>query len=69
MYAVAGAWIFYSLESPHEDKLKKIGVQSIKELRKELVQVLWSKRDQMKTAGMHSWTRLTDTKLQKFNEY
>uniref|UniRef100_A0A0R3S1V1 Uncharacterized protein n=1 Tax=Elaeophora elaphi TaxID=1147741 RepID=A0A0R3S1V1_9BILA len=69
LYAIAGAWVFYSLESPHEDKLKKIGIQRIGELRKELIQTLWMERKELKKTKMDSWTRVTDVKLQTFNEY
>ncbi|KAL3993661.1 Ion channel family protein [Acanthocheilonema viteae] len=68
-YAIAGAWVFYSLESPHEDKLKKIGIQKIDELRKELIQTLRMKRKELKRTKMDSWARVTDVKLQTFNEY
>ncbi|EFO14478.1 hypothetical protein LOAG_14042, partial [Loa loa] len=67
LYAIAGAWIFYSLESPHEDKLKKIGIQKIGELRNELIQALWMERKELKRNGkMDNWIHVTDVKLQIF---
>ncbi|CAG9534005.1 unnamed protein product [Cercopithifilaria johnstoni] len=69
VYAIAGAWIFYSLESSHEDKLKKIGIQKIDELRKEFIEMLWMKRKELKRTEMDSWTHVVDVKLQIFNEY
>ncbi|OZC07575.1 hypothetical protein X798_05440, partial [Onchocerca flexuosa] len=69
LYAIGGAWVFHSLESPHEDKLKEIGVRRINKLRKELIQALWMKRKEVKEIEMDDWVRVTDVKLQTFNEY
>ncbi|EJW74123.1 hypothetical protein WUBG_14970 [Wuchereria bancrofti] len=49
--------------------MKKIGIEKIGELRKELIQALWMKRNELKRTKMDSWTRVTDVKLQTFNEY
>ncbi|VDK41694.1 unnamed protein product [Anisakis simplex] len=77
LYAVVGAWIFYSLESPHEDRLKRNGVIRINDLRKELVSSMWEKGrpGMMGNAGggsgsisMEEWMTITDRRLQKFNE-
>ncbi|VDK78112.1 unnamed protein product [Litomosoides sigmodontis] len=69
LYTIAGAWIFYSLESPHEDKLKSIGIRKIGQLRSALIQTLWMKRKELKRTEMDSWARVTDVKLQIFKEY
>uniref|UniRef100_A0A915A4Y1 Potassium channel domain-containing protein n=1 Tax=Parascaris univalens TaxID=6257 RepID=A0A915A4Y1_PARUN len=69
LYAVVGAWIFYSLESPHEDRLKRNGVLRINDLRKELVSSMWEKgRRGMMGVSMEQWMTNTDRRLQKFNE-
>uniref|UniRef100_A0A8R1XM95 Potassium channel domain-containing protein n=1 Tax=Onchocerca volvulus TaxID=6282 RepID=A0A8R1XM95_ONCVO len=69
LYAVVGAWVFYSLESPHEDKLKEIGVRKINKLRNELIRTLWTKRKELKEIEMDDWVRVTDVRLQTFNEF
>lgn len=50
-------------------QLKSIGIQKIGELRSELIQTLWMKRKELKRTEMDSWARVTDVKLQTFNEY
>lgn len=37
IYATIGAWIFYTLESPNEDRLKETGRKTIAEMRNNLI--------------------------------
>ncbi|NP_001350985.1 Potassium channel domain-containing protein [Caenorhabditis elegans] len=37
IYATIGAWIFYTLESPNEDRLKETGRKTIAEMRSNLI--------------------------------
>uniref|UniRef100_A0AC35U7S5 TWiK family of potassium channels protein 7 n=1 Tax=Rhabditophanes sp. KR3021 TaxID=114890 RepID=A0AC35U7S5_9BILA len=54
IYAMAGAWIFFELEAPHEVKLKGIGVKHIESLRKDLIQTMWSYKPKVSTEVVDS---------------
>jgi hypothetical protein len=41
IYAMVGAWVFYSLESPNEDRLKASGIEKVQQMRQELVRMMW----------------------------
>ncbi|VDD89569.1 unnamed protein product [Enterobius vermicularis] len=56
---MAGAWLFLSLESPNEDKLRKLGRSRIEKTRKEFI-------DNM---SIDQWIANVDIELQKFNQH
>uniref|UniRef100_A0A0K0E5E6 Potassium channel domain-containing protein n=1 Tax=Strongyloides stercoralis TaxID=6248 RepID=A0A0K0E5E6_STRER len=51
LYAIIGSLIFYHFEAPHEENLKITGVKHIDNLRKDLIQTMWS----FKTDNTHSF--------------
>ncbi|VDN01354.1 unnamed protein product [Thelazia callipaeda] len=68
LYTVIGAWVFYTLESPYEDMMKKIGIERITQQRDDLLKALWMKRKELKRFESDVWIHSTNAKLQEFNE-
>ncbi|KAI6198402.1 TWiK family of potassium channels protein 7 [Aphelenchoides fujianensis] len=66
VYAIIGAYVFYSLESPHEDRLKNDGIQTVQRNRREIIEIIWEKAEGGSTSK-EEWMRRMSTSLQKFN--
>ncbi|TMS35357.1 hypothetical protein L596_002777 [Steinernema carpocapsae] len=65
LYAMCGAFLFYTLESPHEDMLKKNGVKRINDKRQVLTRMMFEAR---KRDSVRVWMEKTEGELLKFNE-
>ncbi|KAK0395640.1 hypothetical protein QR680_001369 [Steinernema hermaphroditum] len=65
LYAMCGAFLFYTLESPHEDMLKKTGVKRINDKRQVLTRMMFESR---KRDSVRVWMQNTEAELLKFNE-
>ncbi|KAF7638933.1 hypothetical protein Mgra_00001455 [Meloidogyne graminicola] len=65
IYAIIGAWIFYSIESPHEDRLKINGIKKVQELRKNLAKEILIER---KLLEQQKWIKEKKLYLRKFGE-
>uniref|UniRef100_A0A915DXK1 Potassium channel domain-containing protein n=1 Tax=Ditylenchus dipsaci TaxID=166011 RepID=A0A915DXK1_9BILA len=69
IYAMVGAWVFYSLESPHEDRLKLKGIHRIYIMRKELTEMVWERHEQeIEMLTRDEWKARLRHNLQLFNE-
>uniref|UniRef100_A0A914DZT8 Potassium channel domain-containing protein n=2 Tax=Acrobeloides nanus TaxID=290746 RepID=A0A914DZT8_9BILA len=68
IYAMAGAWVFYTIESPHEDRLKVRGVEWVDHLRKELLHLMWNKSRIPDGSAKAAWASTMSGKLKLFNE-
>ncbi|KAI6194005.1 hypothetical protein M3Y96_01079100 [Aphelenchoides besseyi] len=66
IYAIVGAYVFYSLESPHEDRLKNEGIQTIQRNRREILEIIWEKVEG-KDIQKEAWMKRMSSSLQKFN--
>ncbi|CAI4231199.1 unnamed protein product [Auanema sp. JU1783] len=63
LYAVIGAYIFYRLESPNEDRLKAIGKNNIGDMRMRMLDLV-KRRDQSKRV----WKDSIEEELYRFND-
>uniref|UniRef100_A0A0N5A490 Ion_trans_2 domain-containing protein n=1 Tax=Parastrongyloides trichosuri TaxID=131310 RepID=A0A0N5A490_PARTI len=72
LYAIIGSLIFYHFEAPHEENLKGIGVRHIDDLRKDLIQTMWSFKTNNETSYfnteiVHNFYLMMERKLETFN--
>ncbi|PIO77246.1 hypothetical protein TELCIR_00656 [Teladorsagia circumcincta] len=63
LYAVIGAYIFYRLESPNEDRLKSVGKALISDMRTNLIAMIRDGRGNKKV-----WKDSIEGELYRFND-
>ncbi|CEF70719.1 Potassium channel subfamily K member 18 [Strongyloides ratti] len=72
LYAIIGSLIFYHFEAPHEENLKINGVRHIDNLRKDLIQTMWSFKidntnSYLNSDTIHDFYSNMERKLEIFN--
>uniref|UniRef100_A0A0N5C1A6 Ion_trans_2 domain-containing protein n=1 Tax=Strongyloides papillosus TaxID=174720 RepID=A0A0N5C1A6_STREA len=72
LYAIIGSLIFYHFEAPHEEKLKNNGVRHIDNLRRDLIQTMWSFKtvstnSYITSEAIHDFYINMERKLEEFN--
>ncbi|KAL3101105.1 hypothetical protein niasHS_001565 [Heterodera schachtii] len=69
LYAMFGAWVFYSIESPHEDRLKLVGIQRVYQMRQSLINGLISRRRKSGESDQkEGWKDGMEQQLNTFSE-
>uniref|UniRef100_A0A183BWP4 Ion_trans_2 domain-containing protein n=1 Tax=Globodera pallida TaxID=36090 RepID=A0A183BWP4_GLOPA len=66
LYAMFGAWVFYSIESPHEDRLKVLGIRRVYKLRQALTGHLMERSRSGEQRGR--WMATMEEQLNSFSE-
>nr|CAD2124197.1 unnamed protein product [Meloidogyne enterolobii] len=67
IYAMIGAWIFHSIESPHEDRLKINGIKKVQELRRSLAKEMLNRKQKL-NKEQRKWIEERKLFLRKFGE-
>ncbi|CAD5215049.1 unnamed protein product [Bursaphelenchus xylophilus] len=68
IYAMVGAFIFHSIESPHEDMLKRDGIAKINNVRTDLIELIWEKSGGSGYVNQEEWVRQMSRALETFNQ-
>ncbi|CAD5210231.1 unnamed protein product [Bursaphelenchus okinawaensis] len=68
IYAMVGAFIFHAIESPHEDMLKRDGINKINNVRSDLIELIWQKSGGSGYENQEEWIRQMSRALENFNQ-